>query len=147
MIEITFVPFRARLTFHSDVPLTVEIVAGENKGFFDTAHYEADVVRVGQRRAHRGAIDARDALVAAVVAAQRAGAHPNAIQAASPRFSWRPRTAPRTSRCRATSRSPRVVSRTRPARRRPIRVPPPVASRSHAVTAQQMQPSSIHPFL
>ncbi len=47
VFEIHFPTFRPRITIHSDRSLTVEIVAGDNRGFTDTVEYEAVMVRDG----------------------------------------------------------------------------------------------------
>jgi hypothetical protein len=47
VLEITFPPFTPRITIRSDHELTVEIVAGENRGFSDTVEYDAVTVRDG----------------------------------------------------------------------------------------------------
>src|SRR3954453_10194615 len=45
VIEIRFPTFTARVTFHSERELTVEIVEGDNTGFSDTVEYEVASVR------------------------------------------------------------------------------------------------------
>ncbi|HEX6533719.1 MAG TPA: hypothetical protein VF041_03930 [Gemmatimonadaceae bacterium] len=45
MLEIRFPPFTPRITIQSERELTVEIVAGDNRGFSDTVEYEAVAVR------------------------------------------------------------------------------------------------------
>ncbi|HEX6535481.1 MAG TPA: hypothetical protein VF041_12875 [Gemmatimonadaceae bacterium] len=45
VLEIRFPPFTTRITFHSERELTVDVVAGDNRGFSDTVAYEAVVVR------------------------------------------------------------------------------------------------------
>src|SRR5262245_5730297 len=47
VLEITLPSFTPRITIHSQRELTVEIVAGDNMGFFDTVEYEAVAVRDG----------------------------------------------------------------------------------------------------
>ena len=47
VLEITFPPFKPRITIQSERELTVEIVAGDNIGFSDTVEYEAVTVRDG----------------------------------------------------------------------------------------------------
>jgi hypothetical protein len=47
VLEIKFPRFTPRITFHSGRELTVEIVSGDNIGFFDTVEYEAVAVRDG----------------------------------------------------------------------------------------------------
>jgi hypothetical protein len=47
VVEITFPSFTPRITVHSERKLTVEIVAGDNRGFSDTVPYEAVTVRDG----------------------------------------------------------------------------------------------------
>jgi hypothetical protein len=47
VLEIEFPTFTPRITVHSERELTVEIVAGDNRGFADTVSYEAIVVRKG----------------------------------------------------------------------------------------------------
>jgi hypothetical protein len=47
VLEISFPTFTPRLSIHSEHELTVEIVAGENKGFSDTVEYESLAVRGG----------------------------------------------------------------------------------------------------
>jgi MoaF-like len=46
-LRISLPTFTPRITNHSDRELTVEIVAGDNSGFFDTVEYEAVEVRDG----------------------------------------------------------------------------------------------------
>ena len=45
VFEIRFAAFTPRITIHSERELTVEIVAGDNKGFSDRVEYEAVAVR------------------------------------------------------------------------------------------------------
>ena len=45
VLEIGFAAFTPRITIHSDLDLTVEIIAGDNIGFSDTVVYEAVAVR------------------------------------------------------------------------------------------------------
>jgi hypothetical protein len=45
VLEIEFPAFTPRITIHTERELTVEIVAGDNRGFRDTVPYEAVVVR------------------------------------------------------------------------------------------------------
>jgi hypothetical protein len=45
ILEIEFPTFTPRITFHSERELTVEIIAGANRGFFDTVTYEVAAVR------------------------------------------------------------------------------------------------------
>ncbi len=45
VLEIEFPAFTPRITVHSERELTVEIVAGDNRGFSDTIPYEAVTVR------------------------------------------------------------------------------------------------------
>ena len=45
--EISFPTFTPRITVHSELKLTVEIIAGDNIGFSDTVDYEAVAVRDG----------------------------------------------------------------------------------------------------
>jgi hypothetical protein len=45
VFEIGFAPFTPRITIRSEHQLTVEIVAGFNRGFSDTVEYEAIAVR------------------------------------------------------------------------------------------------------
>jgi hypothetical protein len=47
VLEIGFPTFTPRIAIHSDRELTVEITAGDNKGFSDTVEYEAVEVRDG----------------------------------------------------------------------------------------------------
>jgi hypothetical protein len=47
VLEIQFLPFTPRITVHSERALTVEIVAGDNRGFSDTVAHEAVAVRDG----------------------------------------------------------------------------------------------------
>ena len=47
MLEISFPAFTPRIIVHSERELSVEIVAGDNIGFFDTVEYEAVAVRDG----------------------------------------------------------------------------------------------------
>jgi len=47
VFEIRFPAFTPRITIHSERELTVEIVAGENRGFSDRVEYEAVVIRDG----------------------------------------------------------------------------------------------------
>jgi len=47
VLQISFPTFTPRITIRSDRELTVEIVAGDNSGFFDTVEYEAVEVRDG----------------------------------------------------------------------------------------------------
>ena len=41
VLEFKLPTFTPRITFDSERELTVEIVAGDNTGFFDTVEYEA----------------------------------------------------------------------------------------------------------
>ena len=47
VLEIRFPAFTPRITFRSERELTLEIVAGDARGFSDTVEYEAVVVRDG----------------------------------------------------------------------------------------------------
>lgn len=47
VLEIRFPTFTPRITFRSERELTVEITAGDNRGFSDTVEYEAVAVRRG----------------------------------------------------------------------------------------------------
>jgi hypothetical protein len=47
VFEISFPTFTPRITVHSQRELTVEIVAGENRGFAETVEYVAVTVRDG----------------------------------------------------------------------------------------------------
>src|SRR5919201_224277 len=47
VLEIGFATFTPRNTIQSERELTVEIIAGDNIGFFDTFEYEAVTVRDG----------------------------------------------------------------------------------------------------
>jgi hypothetical protein len=47
VLEIRFPTFTPRITFRSERELTVEIVAGDGRGFSDTVEYEAVAVRDG----------------------------------------------------------------------------------------------------
>ena len=47
VLEIEFPPFTPRITIRSDRQLTVEIIAGDNRGFTDTVDYEAVTIRDG----------------------------------------------------------------------------------------------------
>jgi hypothetical protein len=47
ILEITFPEFKPRITIRSERELTVEIVEGDNAGFFDAVEYEAVVLRDG----------------------------------------------------------------------------------------------------
>ncbi|GAA5141617.1 MoaF-related domain-containing protein [Pseudonocardia adelaidensis] len=47
VLEIRFPTFTPRITFRSERELTVEITAGDNRGFSDTVEYEAVSVRQG----------------------------------------------------------------------------------------------------
>jgi len=47
VLEIRFPTFTPRITFRSERELTLEIVAGDARGFSDTVEYEAVVIRPG----------------------------------------------------------------------------------------------------
>jgi molybdenum cofactor biosynthesis MoaF-like protein len=47
VLEISFPPFTPRITINSERELTVEIVAGDNRGFSDTVDYKALAIRDG----------------------------------------------------------------------------------------------------
>ena len=47
VLELSFPAFTPRITICSKHELTVEIIAGDNIGFFDTVQYEAVAVRDG----------------------------------------------------------------------------------------------------
>jgi hypothetical protein len=47
VFEIRFPTFTPQITIHSELELTVEIIAGDNMGFSDTVEYEAVAIRDG----------------------------------------------------------------------------------------------------
>jgi hypothetical protein len=47
VLETSFPPFTPRIAINSERELTVEIVAGDNRGFSDTVDYEALAIRDG----------------------------------------------------------------------------------------------------